>query len=146
MDHSSVDTFTTSTDLPYAKNQQLNATIILFFVLSCFDSVGLLIAPRTFLIFECFAFFICIMTHFVTQKNLHDYRLYFENDYLLIKDRTTGETFEVYDILASDFIIKQTKKDKKRNYCGVATKRTVFMFAGVKNCNELKEYISNHYE
>jgi len=146
MDHSSADTFTTATDLQYNKDQSFKATVILYCALALAAALGLLIAFQTFLIFEGLVFFVCTVTYSVTQKNLHDYRLYFENDHLLIKDRTTGDVFEVYDIPASDFIINQTKKDKKRNYCTLAIKRTVFAFGGVKHCRELREYIANHYE
>ena len=120
--------------------------VILFLVLSCFAALGLLIALQTFLIFEMLVSFICFFSYYITQKNIHDCRLCFENDFLLIKDRTAGEVFEVYDIPASDFIINQTKKEKKLNYCSVAIKHTVFSFGGVKNCRELKEYIEAHYE
>ena len=139
-------TFTTSTDTQYAKDQSIKAMVILFLVLSCFAALGLLIALQTFLIFEMLVSFICFVSYYITQKNIHDYRLCFVNDFLIIKDRTTGESFEVYDIPASDFIINQTAKEKKLNYCSVAIKHTIFRFGGIKNCNELKEYISNHYE
>ena len=139
-------TFTTSTDTQYAKDQSIKAMVILFLVLSCFAALGLLIALQTFLIFEMLVSFICFFSYYITQKNIHDCRLCFENDFLLIKDRTAGEVFEVYDIPASDFIINQTAKEKKLNYCSVAIKHTIFRFGGIKNCNELKEYISNHYE
>jgi len=145
MNQNSKNIFETSTDIQYNKDQSLKAMIVLFFVLSCLATLGLLIALQTFLIFEMLASFICFVTYYVTQKNIHDYRLYFEDDFLLIKDRTTGEAFEVYDIPASDFIINQTKRDKKRNYCSMAIKHTVFAFGGVKNYRELKEYIEAHY-
>ena len=146
MQQNSIHTFETATDIQYNKDQSLKVMILLFFALSCLAALGLLIALQTFLIFEMMVSCICFATHYITQKNIHDYRLYFENDFLLIKDRTTGEVFEVYDILASDFIINQTKKDKKHNYCSLAIKHTVFAFGGVKNYFALKEYIETHYE
>ena len=140
------DTFTTSTDTQYWKDQSIKSMSILFLVLSCFASLGLLIALQTFLIFEMLVSFICFFSYYITQKNIHDCRLCFENDFLLIKDRTTGEVFEVYDIPASDFIITQSAKEKKLNICGMAIKETVFILPCLKHCNELKKYISENFQ
>ena len=139
-------TFTTETDIQYVKAQSFKSMAVVFLVLSLCASLGLLVALRTFLYLEAFVFIICTASLFLSKKNLNDFQLHFENDILYIKDRKTGESFEVYDIPASDFIINQTAKEKKLNYCSLAIKHTIFMCGGVKNCNELKEYISNHYE
>ena len=134
----STNTFFTETDIFYAKGQAYKASFIIYIVLAALASLGLLISKRTFLYFELFVFIIILFTVYVNQKNIHDYRLRFENDMLCITDRTTGESFWVYDTPASDFLITQTAKEKKRNYCSVAIKHTVFILSGVKNCTELK--------
>jgi hypothetical protein len=141
----STNTFFTETDIFYAKGQAYKASFIIYIVLAALASLGLLISKRTFLYFELFVFIIILFTVYVNQKNIHDYRLRFENDMLCITDRTTGESFWVYDTPASDFLITQTAKEKKRNYCSVAIKHTVFILSGVKNCTELKKYISENY-
>lgn len=139
-------TFTTETDIQYVKAQSFKSMAVVFLVLSLCASLGLLVALRTFLYLEAVVFITCTASLFLSKKNLNDFQLHFENDILYIKDRKKGESFEVYDIPASDFIINQTAKEKKLNYCSVAIKHTIFRFGGIKNCNELKEYISNHYE
>ncbi len=140
------NTFFTETDITYAKEQSYKAFLLLYLVLSAAASLSLLISTRTFLFFEIFVFMICLLSLFINQKNLHDYRLRFENDLLCITDRTTGESFWVYDTPASDFLITQTPKEKKLNYCSVAIKHTVFMFGGIKHCAELEKYISENFQ
>ena len=139
-------TFFTETDLSHANWQSFKATLVIYLVLAVLASVGLLIAWKTFLYFEAFAFIIAVSSFFVNRKNTHEYRLRFENDILHITDKTTGESFWVYDIPASDFIITQSAKEKKLNICGVAIKETVFILPGVKHCNELKKYISENFQ
>ena len=147
MENQNVQTsFTTDTDIKYVKAQSFKAMFVVFLVLSLCASLGLLVALRTFLYLEAFVLITCIASLFLNRKTLNDFRFHFENDILYIKDRKTGESFEVYDIPASDFIINQTAKEKKLNYCSLAIKHTVFICGGVKNCRELKEYISLHYE
>ena len=63
-----------------------------------------------------------------------------------ITDKTTGESFWVYDIPASDFIFTQTKKEKKINVCGMAIKQTVFIFPCLKYADELKKYVSENFQ
>ena len=140
--------FTTQTDVDHVKRQHDISVFILFITLSLFCitlSLFASLALRTFIYLELFVSFICAVTWFYNQKNINDFRLHFENDLLYIKDRKTGDTYEVYDIPASDFIITQTKKEKKLDYCSLAIKHTVFICGGVKNCSALKEYISLHY-
>ena len=74
----------------------------------------------------------------MTQKELADM--------LNITDKTMGESFWVYDIPASDFIITQSTKEKKLNICGMAIKETVFILPCLKHCNELKKYISENFQ
>ena len=140
------NTFFTETDIAYAKWQACKSMPVIYLVLAALASVGLLIAWRTFLYFEAFAFIIAVLSFFVNRKNTNEYRLRFENDMLHITDKTTGESFWVYDIPASDFIITQSAKEKKLNICGVAIKETVFILPGVKHCNELKKYISENFQ
>ena len=137
--------FITTTDTEYTKTQTYQATACIFCGLSLFASLGFLIAWQTFVIFEIAAFFICVISAMHITNNTHDYKLRFEADILYVTDRTSCETFEVYDISASDFIITQTKKEKKIDYCGMAIKNTVFIFGSVKNCSELKKYIAENY-
>ena len=138
------NTFFTETDLAHANWQACKAMLVIYLVLAVLASVGLLIAWKTFLYFEAFAFIIAVVSFFVNKKNMHEYRLRFENDMLNITDKTTGESFWVYDIPASDFIITQSAKEKKLNICGVAIKETVFILPCIKHCTELKKYISEN--
>ena len=139
-------TFFTETDIAYAKWQACKFMPVTYLILAALASVGLLIAWQTFLYFEAFAFIIAVLTFIITMKNTHEYRLRFENDMLHITDKTTGESFWVYDIPASDFIIQQTANEKKRDVCSVAIKDTVFILPCIKHCDELKKYISENFQ
>ena len=140
------NTFFTETDLSCAKWQSCKSVLVIYLVLAVVASVGVLISLQTFLYFEAFAFIIAVFTFFINQKNIHDYRLRFENDMIHITDKTTGESFWVYDIPASDFIFTQTKKEKKINVCGMAIKQTVFIFPCLKYADELKKYVSENFQ
>ena len=64
---------------------------------------------------------------------------------LILTNLTTGQTFSVWDIPASDIVIKQSEKEKELDYGFVTIKDTVFGFHGVKNCSALREYIKENY-
>lgn len=138
--------FTTETDIEYVKRQSNKAMAIIFIVLSLLACLGFLIAWQTFIFFEGIVLVSCIVAMFSKKRNNNNFELHFENDHLYIMNRTTGKTFEVFDIPASDFVITQTEKEKAANYCSLLIKNTVFAFGGIKNCSELKEYISQNYK
>lgn len=140
------NTFITETDEKYVSRESGKAAIIVFMAFSLFACFGFLIAWQTFIFFEGIVLLSCTVALFSMKRSNHNYELYFENDHLCITNRATGETFEVYDIPASDFIITQTKKEKTVNYCSLTIKKTVFAFGGIKNCLELKKYISENYK
>lgn len=140
------NTFITETDEKYVKRQSYKAIVITFFVFSLLACFGFLIAWQTFIFFEGIVLISCIVTFFSKKHSNHNYELHFEDDNLCITNRVTNEVFEVYDIPASDFVINQSKKEKDINYCSLLIKNTIFAFGGIKNCSELKEYISENYK
>ena len=143
------NSFLTETDVKFANRKSYKITAIMFVVLSLLSCLGFLNAWQTFAFFEGIVLISCIITIFLKKHNKYNCdncELYFENDRLYITNRATNETFEVYDIQASDFVISQTKKEKEINYCDIVIKNTIFIFCGIKNYRELKEYISENYQ
>ncbi|MBQ5320846.1 MAG: hypothetical protein J6K88_02110 [Oscillospiraceae bacterium] len=140
-----MNSFVTETDNEYIRWQTYKTTIVLFVVLSLLACFGFLIAWQTFLFIEIIVLISCIAALTSKKGIQHNYLLRFEDDRLYITDRTNANIYEVFDIPASDFIINQTKQEIKKDYCTLAIKNTVFVFGGVKNCNQLKKYISDNY-
>ena len=140
-----MNTFVTETDCKYVKFQTYKATTVVFIVLSLLACFGFLISWKTFLFIEFIVLISCIVNLNSKNGTRHDYVLEFEGNRLYITDRTTSNTYEVFDISASDFIINQTKQEIKKDYCSLVIKNTIFAFGGMKNCNQLKKYISDNY-
>lgn len=141
-----MNTFTTETDSGYVKHQTYKTTIVLFVALSLLACLGFLIAWQTFLFIEFLVAVSCVVALVSKKGTHHDYVLKFEGDRLYITDKANASVYEVFDIPASDFIINQTKREAKKDYCSLAIKNTVFAFGGVKNCAQLKQYILEHYK
>lgn len=132
------------TDAKYSKRRtitELIITYIAFTLLACF---GFLISSSAFLFFE-----FCIISSLIIwpQRLKRDkgWKLDFEGNYLTLINLYTRESYAVYDISASDLIIKQTKKEKEMDYCDLKIKDTIFNLRGVQNCKKLKEYIKENY-
>ncbi len=140
------NTFITETDARYVKRQLKRSMLPLFAIFTALSCLGFLVAWQTFIFFEIISMASLSFAYFLQTRRGQDYVLSFEGDRLYIHNRTTSESYEVYDIPASDFVIKQTKKEIGLNYCSVIIRGTVFGFGGVKNCKELKEYIAANYK
>ena len=140
-----MNTFITETDSEYVRLQTHKTTLALFVVLSLLACLGFLIAWQTFLFLEFIVLIACVITLNSNKSTHHDYVLKFEDDRLYITDKANSNIYEVFDIPASDFIINQTKQETKKDYCSLAIKNTIFAFGGVKNCVQLKKYISDNF-
>lgn len=138
-------TFMTETDPQYVMLQSNKSLIIVFFVFSLIACLGFFVAWQTFVFFELIVIISCFVTLFNKNKKGHYWKLEFEDDILTITNLKTNESFNVFDIPASDFIITQSDRETNLDYCSLAIKGTVFAFGGVKNCKQLEIYIQEHY-
>ena len=141
MEHS----FVTQTDGKYVAMQTYKVSLVLFILLSAASCLGFFLSWQAFVFFEAVVSIACIFSAVSGARNHHDHQLRFENDRLFITNRSTGAEYEVYDIPASDFVISQTKKEKRTDHCSLMIKNTVFTFGGVEKCTQLKQYISENY-
>ena len=139
------NTFLTDTDFQYVRLQSGKSFILFFGIFSLAACLGFLVAWQTFLFLEFLVVISCVYGFWQNGKQEHRWKLEFENDFLTITNLKTQESFCVYDIPASDFVITQTKREIPLDYCTVAIKHTVFAFGGVRNCRALKAYIQDHY-
>ena len=140
------NTFVTQTDSKHVKKQQQKAFLGCFGVGSLLACVGFFVAWQTFLFLELLVLGGCLGAFFKKRSEEHSWRLEFKGDELTVINLITNESFAVYDIPASDFVINQTKHEKKLNYCSLMIKDTVFMFGGLEKCEELKSYLKENYE
>ncbi len=139
------NTFMTESDAKYVERQYSQGVWITFVIFSLLSSLTLFVAWQTFAFCETIVLIVCVVLY-IQKRNLAPcWRLSFENDELTLFNLKTGERFEVYDIPATDFVIRQSAKDKELDYCDVLIKNTIFAMGGVKNCTRLKAYIDAHY-
>ena len=136
--------FTTETDAKYAKKQFLKPILFTMIGTMTLSLLAFIISWQlaAFLLISlgfCFG-----IAYYITIRKC-SWKLHFENDNLTLTNLTTGQTFSVWDIPASDIVIKQSEKEKELDYGFVTIKDTVFGFHGVKNCNALREYIKENY-
>ena len=134
--------FVTETDSTALKLAAYRSVAIIFIVMTALCCLGFFISWQTFVFFEIITLISCGVT---LLRKRYNYFLRFEADRLFVTNKTTGESFEVYDVPASDFVINQTKSEKKNNHCSLMIKSTSLMFGGLKKCSEMKEYISKNF-
>lgn len=138
-------TFMTETDPKYVRQQSNKASFIIFLVLSLLACLGFFVAWQTFVFFEAIVIISCFAALVSSNKKGHYWRLEFEDDALTIINLKTNESYSVYDVPASDFVITQSGKEANLDYCTLLIKNTIFAFGGVKNCVKLKAYIQENY-
>ena len=138
--------FTTETDEKYIKRQANKALAVTFAVLSLIACLGLLVAGQTFVYLEAMMVICCAFTMILKSRSKHHFILEFEVAILYITNCATNDTYRVYDVPASDFLITQSGKERKTDYCSLLIKNTVFTFGGVKNCQALKDYIAQNFK
>ena len=138
------NSFTTDTDVRYAQFQFFKPLLFVGIFLSLLACLGFLIAWQTFVFFESIVIVVCLVGY-LSGKGKSDWNLHFDNDVLTLTNNANGQTYSVWDIPASDIVIKQSKQDIKRDYCNLVIKNTVFGFYGVRRCSALREYIKQNY-
>ena len=75
------------------------------------------------------------------QQNI---RLEFSGDELCIY-HFNGQTYEIYDIPASDFICRQNFLEKRYDVGRIQVRNTIFYFYGVQNYAETCRYIQDNF-
>ena len=137
-------TFSTFSDYKYSRRRTIIELLITYIIFTLLACLGFLIDWATFLFFEvCIIASLSIWPH--RLRTDRGWKLEFVDDNLTVINLYTRESFAVYDISASDLIIKQTKKEKQLDYCDLKIKNTIFNIRGIRKCEELKKYIKENY-
>lgn len=139
-----MNTFKTETDEQYVHKATIKPAVITWLVMSALCCFGFLISWVTVVYLEIIVIAVMIISYKSTTTP-HDYELYFEDATLFITDRARKSEYVVYDVPASDFVITQTKAEIPLDYCSFTVKHTIFAFGGVKNCTQLRQYITDNF-
>ena len=140
-----MNAFKTETDEEYVHKATIKPVLITWLVMSALCCFGFLISWITVMYLEIIVIAVIIISYKSVSSNPHDYELNFEDDTLFITDRARKSEHVVYDVPANDFVITQTKAEKALDYCSFTVKHTVFAFGGVKNCTQLRQYITDNF-
>lgn len=136
--------FVTETDAKYIKNQSYITAAILFVLLSALASLCLLLSQKIFAAAEIVVILACLMVVFSKKQDRHNYRFRFEGSTLHVESKVGGDSFVLRDLPASDFDIRQSRKEKKLDYCTLLIANSTLAFGGVKNCSGLRAHIETH--
>ncbi len=92
----------------------------------------------------CYVLVLVVLASQIKINNI--YTLRFEGNVLYLDGKTKNAHYQVYDIPASDFVLKQSKADVAQNSCSMRIKHTVFYnLKYVENYSELKKYIEDNF-
>ncbi len=91
----------------------------------------------------CFGLLGLILAFQVKINNV--FTLRFEGAEIYLDGKTKKAHYHVYDIPASDIVLKQSKADQEADRCSLRIKNTVFNLKYVENYAELKAYIEANF-
>ena len=86
------------------------------------------------------------ITLLITLKNAGTFTLTFEGDELHIVGPRPQHDFVVYEIPKSDFIFKQSKKERAENCGSIRFRSNGLHLYGVKNFDALQKYVDENYQ
>lgn len=136
--------FVTETDTKYIRQQSYITALVLFVVLSALVSLCLLVSQKIFAAAEIVVILACLMMVSSKKQDRHHYRLRMEGSTLHVENLAGGGSFSLPELGAEDFIIRQSRREIKLDYCTLLINGTAYAFGGVKNCSGLKEHIERN--
>lgn len=114
----------------------------LFMALLSFGALR--VTVNLFIFLESILFLTCgIMALFVSRVY---WLLKFVDDTLYLENSLTHKSFRIYDVPASDFVIRQSKKQLAKDRCDIKIKDTVFAIYDADCASELQKYISENFK
>lgn len=84
------------------------------------------------------------MVVFSKKQDKHNFRFRFEGSTLHIENKALGDSFVLRDLPASDFDMRQSRKEKELDYCTLLIANSSMAFGGVKNCSGLRRHIEEN--
>ena len=139
-----MDTFVTETDDGFVWKNNRKVLLITWLVMAVLALAGFAAGWIAVIFFEVIIAFTVLFCGLLL-KNRKGFALTFEGNDLYITDRYRGREYCVYNIPASDFVFRQTEKEKEQCLCTVKIRDTMFSFSGVKQSERLQAYVAEHY-
>ncbi len=79
------------------------------------------------------------------MKTNNVFTLTFDGNVIYFDGKTKKAHYRIFDIPASDIVLKQSNADKAANCCSLRIKNTIFNLKYVENYSELKKYIDENF-
>ncbi len=143
-----MNTFTTKTNEKLTKKYNLISYAIIFVPIFLVGMVWTLLQdPIDLTMLGIFAAcFVIISAVLISQSSVNNvFVLRFEGATLHLDGKTKNAHYMVYDIPASDIVLKQSEADKAADRCSLRIKNTVFNLKYVENYTALRAYIDANY-
>ena len=137
-----METFSTVSD---SRKRYFLTMLIVWLVLSALALLGLKVALITCLFFEVIILLTCVFCWVLVRKTTTRWRLEFEENTLLLTNLGKRQSYEVWDVPAEDFVLKQTKAQRKRDCGDLRIRNTMFTLIEVQNFSATKQYIETHF-
>ncbi len=105
--------------------------------------LGLRVAVATWLFFEIIllvTFGFCML---VAARSY--FEMAFQKDRIIVYNRGNRQTYEFEDLKQSDFLIRQSPKQKVLDTCDLQIKDCMFRFNDVQNSSQLLAYIKENF-
>ncbi len=143
-----MNTFTTQTNEKKVKKANLITFAIIVLPLWAASAIWTLTSDPMDLemlgiLSACFGILSIALLSQVGVNNV--FTLRFEGAKLYLDGKQKHMHYEVYDIPASDIVLKQSAADKAANECSIRIKNTVFNLKYVENYAEMKAYIEANF-
>ena len=136
-------TYVTETDPKYAKLVYGLASLAAAVVCTLLGLAVLTVSFVTWVIFECIILIAVAVTSRSTFAANQHYTFKFRGKSLYVYGATISREAHFDRLKRSDFVIKQSEKDKANDRCFVKIRNN--RFYGVKNAKEFIEYIDKTY-
>lgn len=117
--------------------------IFTFIPLLALAFLGLKIAVITWVFFEVFLLFMLGICLFIVGRT--HWEIEFRDDTISVYNTGNRQNFVITDLKQSDFIIKQSKKQKAKNTCDMKIANMMFLFYDVQSYQEMWAYIQANF-
>lgn len=127
-----------------SSSQKTVHTILLTFLpMFALAFLGLRVAVATWLFFEII---LLVTFGFCMLMGARSYfEMVFQGNRIVVYNRGNRQSYEFEDLKQSDFLIKQSSKQKTLNTCDLQIKDCMFRFNDVQNSSQLLCYIRENF-
>ena len=114
-----------------------------FLVMFALAFLALRVAVVTWLFFEIILLLTFGFCMILSGRSY--FEMAFRGDRIIMYNRGNRQSYEFEDLKRSDFLIRQSPKQKEQNTCDMQIKDCMFHFYDVQNCSQLLAYIQENF-